>query len=325
MTRITIGFLLGAVGAVIFALPNMTRPGILFGVAVGQDFRMSPAGRRSITEFRLIVAVTTLVATCIACLAQADIASFIVAFGPPCIVVAGALAYVREHKRVAPFGAEPVRRREAVVTSAPERLPWFVWLMPGPFAILCAAARYLYLNWQNIPARFPVHWGIDAQPDRWNQRTVHAVYGPVLLGAELCFWLLITSLAAWFGARRSRLRRVMLAVLIAFAYMLALLFSGIAVMPLLHPPMWLLLVTVLVFTVPCMVALANALAEPKDSAEPTPNECWKAGIIYYNPSDAALFVEKRSGLGYTLNFGNPWAWVVIAGLVPVLASLPFVM
>ena len=37
--------------------------------------------------------------------------------------------------------------------------------------------------------------------------------------------------------------------------------------------------------------------------------------------DPALFVEKRFGFGYTVNFGNPWAWV-IAG---VLLVLPFAM
>jgi Family of unknown function (DUF5808) len=42
----------------------------------------------------------------------------------------------------------------------------------------------------------------------------------------------------------------------------------------------------------------------------TPDRCWKAGIFYVNPADPALFVEKRHGIGYTLNFGNPWSWVV---------------
>jgi uncharacterized membrane protein len=52
------------------------------------------------------------------------------------------------------------------------------------------------------------------------------------------------------------------------------------------------------------------------------------GPFYVNPSDPALFVRKRwaligrLGRGYTLNFGNRWAWVILAGgmllaLVPV--------
>jgi len=35
---------------------------------------------------------------------------------------------------------------------------------------------------------------------------------------------------------------------------------------------------------------------------------WKAGFLYVNSSDPALFVEKRFGIGYTLNFGRPASW-----------------
>ncbi len=42
-----------------------------------------------------------------------------------------------------------------------------------------------------------------------------------------------------------------------------------------------------------------------------PDEGWK-GIFYSNPEDPALLVPKRFGIGWTLNFGNPWSWVVLA-------------
>lgn len=42
---------------------------------------------------------------------------------------------------------------------------------------------------------------------------------------------------------------------------------------------------------------------------------WIAGMIYYNPDDAAIFVEKRYGLGTTLNMGRWQAWLAVAGLI----------
>jgi uncharacterized membrane protein len=39
----------------------------------------------------------------------------------------------------------------------------------------------------------------------------------------------------------------------------------------------------------------------KQIPEPKHDSFWKAGIFYYNPSDPALLVRKRSGLGYTMN------------------------
>jgi uncharacterized membrane protein len=54
----------------------------------------------------------------------------------------------------------------------------------------------------------------------------------------------------------------------------------------------------------------------------TPDAAWKGGVIYYNPADPALFVEKRMGLGWTLNFANRRAWIFLAILgVIVLISV----
>ena len=58
----------------------------------------------------------------------------------------------------------------------------------------------------------------------------------------------------------------------------------------------------------------------------TPDRCWKAGLFYVNPDDSSLFVPKRFGTGYTVNFAHPWSGVVLAvviliALVPVIFAL----
>jgi uncharacterized membrane protein len=56
----------------------------------------------------------------------------------------------------------------------------------------------------------------------------------------------------------------------------------------------------------------------------TPDACWKWGLIYVNPTDPSILVEKRFGIGYTLNLGNRWTWVVLAVLlVPAAAGFIF--
>jgi len=49
---------------------------------------------------------------------------------------------------------------------------------------------------------------------------------------------------------------------------------------------------------------------------------WKLGMIYYNPDDPSLFVEKRFGIGWTFNLGCP-AGILILGIliVSIIASL----
>ena len=51
---------------------------------------------------------------------------------------------------------------------------------------------------------------------------------------------------------------------------------------------------------------------------------WYAGVFYTNPDDPALFVPKRFGLGWTLNFGHPQAKLVLIGILLLLLLLVLV-
>ncbi len=57
--------------------------------------------------------------------------------------------------------------------------------------------------------------------------------------------------------------------------------------------------------------------------KPVPDGAWKGGVFYFNREDPALFVPKRFGIGYTINFANRWSWLIAAILV-VLILTPFV-
>jgi uncharacterized membrane protein len=48
---------------------------------------------------------------------------------------------------------------------------------------------------------------------------------------------------------------------------------------------------------------------------------WKVGLLYVNRDDPAVVVAARFGAGWTLNFGNRAAWLIIAGPAAALAGL----
>lgn len=84
-----------------------------------------------------------------------------------------------------------------------------------------------------------------------------------------------------------------------------------------NPLVWIILLSVLVVAVLSLVPLFSRSAnEPREDG-------WK-GIFYVNPDDPALFVPKRYGIGWTLNFGNSWSWVVLA-LILIAAVLPLAL
>jgi len=55
---------------------------------------------------------------------------------------------------------------------------------------------------------------------------------------------------------------------------------------------------------------------------------WKWGMFYVNRDDPQIFVPKRYGIGYTLNFGNRWSWAAVALILLAIAlplSIPIIM
>lgn len=52
----------------------------------------------------------------------------------------------------------------------------------------------------------------------------------------------------------------------------------------------------------------------------TTTRFWKLGMLYCNPDDASLFLPKRSGIGWTVNWGRPAVWALVVALVLFVAA-----
>ena len=71
----------------------------------------------------------------------------------------------------------------------------------------------------------------------------------------------------------------------------------------------------------CMVlGVACMVWEMKDVLASQPDaELYRWGMFYVNPEDERLWVEKRLGVGWTLNYARPAAWwITVLILVPAL-------
>jgi uncharacterized membrane protein len=47
------------------------------------------------------------------------------------------------------------------------------------------------------------------------------------------------------------------------------------------------------------------------------DEFWKWGIIYFNPSDPSIWIEKRIGIGWTLNFAHKESWFIMMMILAI--------
>jgi len=69
----------------------------------------------------------------------------------------------------------------------------------------------------------------------------------------------------------------------------------------------------------------SRLGSPAETAvDRIDDRFWKLGAIYVNPDDPSLFVEKRFGVGWTINLGNRWGVIGICMLLAAAILLPLV-
>lgn len=329
MTARTILLLAGTgmelfVAVLLLALPRLSPRGLLFGVPVPEGFRSTDAARAALRAYRTWVGIPSALGVMTNLIYPSpgvETAFFLSVAG------FGMAGFVKQNGKLKPFAIQPSMARQAGL-GTPEGLPWFTWLGALPLLFLGSVALYLHSHWDQIPMRYPVHFNINGTPDRWANKTMAGLYGFLIFGADFAVFFLAMMVAAWYGTRRSdSMRKPMMLVLLAGEIVVSLM---VGLIPLqtaagFRVPIPVTLVAPLLLLSP---ALAHAYRESNKRrypVDPTPNECWKGGMIYYNPNDAVLFVQRRDSLGFTLNFGNRWSWVLSGFLLLLLLSGPLLV
>ncbi len=359
LTALYVISILGISGVLFHLLPRLSRPEIYFAVTVPPSFRNTNDALRILRRYRLGVWIHTLIpmGLLLAGSSRNRLALFLFPLAIVWQIAGWLVAFLAARRDALAFAVAPSTIREAEVAPRRASLPGGPLLQIGPLAVLAAAALYVRHRWEEIPLRFPVHWGMGGAPDRWASRTPSGVYGPLLVGTIVCAALLLLAYGILLGSRRlhasgprgwqeEKFRRITLSILLAAEYCLALILAGVALLPLLMGPkgpevalpIFMLLPFALLLAVLLLLVRtgqggtrlptpAQSPADTETQAAPvgdgTRDDCWKWGLFYVNRNDPALFVEKRFGVGYTLNFGNRWFWVILALalLIPLAAFL----
>jgi uncharacterized membrane protein len=220
-------------------------------------------------------------------------------------------AFLRAYFQVRPHALATPEVREAELTADSERLPRWTWLALPPFAIPLAVMLYLRARWDEIPARFPRHMNAAGDVDRWIIKSERAVFGPIWFSEGMLFLFLMLFAAVMLGSRRNIRRSAMPGIFVVAMYLLAVMFTGIGLIPIIQVPPFAYMGITLAFVLAALVIGYRRNAGPRAPVEATPDECWTLGSFYVNSNDPAIFVQRRIGFGYTINFGNVWSYIVM--------------
>lgn len=250
---------------------------------------------------------------------------------------------------------ENQNQASAAVPNSPEIAArgWWWWELTS-WAIIIALAVEGIIRYPEIANRIPTHFNIQGVANAWANKSVLAVFS--VLGIAAGVLLLFTGLG-WFVIRRARpdldpgdakgtalqsavYRRRMLHVLGVLAVavtateaLAALSMWGVITHPsplLFTAPVTLAVIVVFVIALKTGQEGSNVPIPPKDRPQGRApvhrddDQYWKAGLFYYNADDPKLFVDKRFGVGWTLNFARPGVWV-IAVVILAVAIVPVLM
>ena len=228
----------------------------------------------------------------------------------------------------------------------PPSLAWNAAYVPIVLATL-AIGLAMY---PTLPDVVPLHMDFAGNVDRWEPKSPSLIAFPVLfeLFMAACFvlshWAVARSkkdvdpahpaISAYAYGAFARAECILVLVgglvLTGILGVLMMLLMTDLVSPL--PVIVLIVVVALVFTVAAIVISVvygqsgSRLARRMSEANGMPvdnDEHWKCGIFYCNKDDASLFLPKRFGVGWTLNWARPAVWVVVIGFLLVTIAFVF--
>jgi uncharacterized membrane protein len=335
-------------------LPAFTRRDLLFGVTVPPGARSTPAGRSIVRGYRLGVLALTLALACVVALLYvfapgAWWQSPWMAFVPVALALLPDIFYLRAHfavrrltASVPPVASEvhPGPAAELVPRHYGDYVPW-IW-ESLPLAMIALTAGYLAITYAAAPAIIPTHFNAAGVANQFTHKTIGSYFMLVWLQLFLEVFLTVVSVLvvgakAVPGRADLRFRRRTLRFLY-FVKVLSIAFVGVLAVSIAqaslsaHPQIGLPLVFSAVFLVLVLGGVlllgittgqgGSRLGLAAETAtDRLDDRYWTLGAIYANPADPSIFVERRFGLGWTLNFGNPRALLVMFGLLVVPIAL----
>jgi uncharacterized membrane protein len=328
------------VNALVFhALPRLSRPDILFSVTVPDAFASSGVAAAVVRRYRTVVWLSALVLAGVmtALPARNARAAFV---GIHVVVIFGAWAWA--NRRVRPHAAPEQAIRVATLAPRDTHLPGGAVFAAGPLFILAAAALFLWLNWDLIPDRVAWRWSAEGTATDFRTKSVIGVYTGLAIGAIVTSmmlamgWTIVSrtrqvAIDGTAAAGERKFKRLSAQRLLFSAYGAAGLSAAFSVAPVIRGTDRLpLLVRVLLgaavalssgfLLVLIWIGQGGQRAIPADArdgihGDATPDAAWKGGFLYYNPHDPALLVERRMGIGWTLNMANRWSWLILGAAV----------
>lgn len=265
----------------------------------------------------------------------------------PILITAAMIFYVMFARQVKPY--EVVEENQRLATSLKIRNLSDYTRISLEIAIgitIIVPTLVLIYYYPLLPDKIPVHWNFYGKPDRWAEKNIFSVFSlPItMVYLQGLFWLikygmlqtkmtLPAEVAAEYFALKEESLKVSINLLDQIRLLQAILMGAIslnilsAILSNGNITKWIIVMAIvadIVILILCaynisqmmkledkLKALGHTYVESARDAQ----HWYGGGMIYYNPEDPALFLEKKVGYGYTMNLANKQVFFYIGYIV----------
>ncbi|KAB2336027.1 DUF1648 domain-containing protein [Cytobacillus depressus] len=234
------------------------------------------------------------------------------------------------------------------VRSQDAMLPWHVYLLP--IAVTIGVMIYTLTKFSLLPEQIPMHWGPNGKPDAFAAKSQFSAISLLLILLTIQFMFLgINEMTKRSGFKlsatrpeASRIRQLTLrkysSWFMFFTNVLITMLFSFLQLQMIHPNladgavlMALPIIFTLMILIGCLyLAIKVGTAGERMDLHPASgisdlddDQYWKGGLFYFNKNDPSIFVEKRFGIGWTLNFSNPVGYIVLLGPIVIILLISY--
>ncbi|WP_077914541.1 DUF1648 domain-containing protein [Listeria grandensis] len=344
--------------------PYVIRRGESFGVMIGEKSAEDPAIRRMKRQFMqwnlVIGAIVTVMMTVILAFTteSENTQAVVLIAGIFAVLIASFLVYLRFHKESLVWKRENLHEVNKVdivmvdTTFHRQKLTIsYAWYLI-PLVLICMTVGLTVIYYDQIPSMIPMQYNFDNEITRMATKSYRTVMMmPMMQLAMLGLFIFINFMMTrskqvidndnpslsmkrnvMFRRIYSKFNFVMgtLLILLFMVIQMSFIFaiSQIAIMTMT------IAVLVIIFggLIFLMVRVGQGgsrlkLKEDDDaSARPVRDDdaYWKMGVFYVNRHDPAVFVEKRFGVGWTINMARPAAWLTFIAMIGIIVVISII-
>lgn len=236
-----------------------------------------------------------------------------------------------------------------------ELLPRMLFILPMIVSI--GLIIYTLIKYPEMPDMVPTHWGPTGEADAFSDKNYFTVISLPLILLVMQGMFLFTSegikLSGTSISPRSKKTSVKQQLAFRkysswFSFVMSVgvtLMMGYFQLQSIHPeinsslvmialPIGFLVLafaSVAIFTVKVGQGGSRIIVEEEEVVDNhnitsvDDDRFWKGGIFYFNKEDPSVFVEKRFGVGWSVNYARPLAWLFILGPALLIIGISFLL